>query len=380
MKKLDIIIYGAGKGACEQIDTWINFFDIIAIVDKDQLKIGTKFYNFIIQSVDEISVIKYDFILISTDYEKEIEIRKQLCSKYHVENKKIINSQGALELAMHERRNNLQQSFLANMKVYDCFMFFNEFELLKLRLDFLDSFIDYFVIVESEKTFKGEKKPLLFKERIDEFKKYKDKIIYVCPQNVPQPMVTAGEVDWTIEKYQRESIKKGLENCRAEDLIIISDVDEFPNPMLIEQVRKSAINQNDELKMLLEKKAVALEQDLFYFYFNNKADRKWRGTILCKYKNLISIQWLRDSRNRIPYVSDGGWHFSYLGDAERIKKKLRSISDGVLYPDDNIIDALNTGKLLDERWGTSKFIQIEDVGISNIANWKKEYPCLFKEI
>lgn len=379
MRRKDIIIYGAGKGACEQIETWKTYFNIIAIVDKDQNKTGMEFYDFIIQPVDIISKLKYDFILVSTDNKKETEIRKQLYTDYQICDEKIINSQGALALAMAERRKTFSSS-KDDMKVYDCFMFFNEFELLKLRFELLDSFVDYFVIVESEKTFKGETKSLLFKERMGEFEKYKDKIIYVCPQNIPQPVVT-DDIDWTIEKYQRESIVNGLEKCRAEDLIIISDVDELPDPMLIEKIRKYSLDTSkDELKTQIEKEAVVLEQDLFYYYFNNKADRKWRGTILCKYKNLVSIQWLRDNRNRISFIKNGGWHFSYLGDADRIKKKLESISDGVLYPDDNINDALNTGKLLDERWGTSSFIPIEDIGIPQISSWKNEYPSFFKDV
>ncbi|MBQ3945191.1 MAG: hypothetical protein II670_06210, partial [Alphaproteobacteria bacterium] len=228
MRRKDIIIYGAGKGACEQIETWKTCFNIIAIVDKDQNKTGTEFYDFIIQPVDIISKLKHDFILVSTDNKKETEIRKQLYTDYQICDEKIINSQGALALAMAERRKTFSSS-KDDMKVYDCFMFFNEFELLKLRFELLDSFVDYFVIVESEKTFKGETKSLLFKERMGEFEKYKDKIIYVCPQNIPQPVVT-DEIDWTIEKYQRESIVNGLEKCRAEDLIIISDVDELPDP------------------------------------------------------------------------------------------------------------------------------------------------------
>ena len=107
------------------------------------------------------------------------------------------------------------------MKVYDCFTFFNEFELLELRLESLWDLVDYFVIVEANKTHANEPKPFNFFERQKEFKKYFKKIRYVMDDSeVPY----SGVGDWSIENNQRNNIIQGLQDAEPDDLIFISDV------------------------------------------------------------------------------------------------------------------------------------------------------------
>ena len=62
------------------------------------------------------------------------------------------------------------------MAIYDCFQYFNEDHMVDLRFNILNEYVDYFVISESTKTHQGENKNLNF--NIDNFKKYKHKIIY----------------------------------------------------------------------------------------------------------------------------------------------------------------------------------------------------------
>ena len=126
------------------------------------------------------------------------------------------------------------------MKIYDCFMYFDEDLVLELRLNTLNKYIDYFVIVESSFTHKGEERKLKFE--INKYEKFKDKIIYIkhdsCPKNIEIINNNDSEYEKSSkyilnaakrENEQRNYIEKGLFKAKPEDLIIISDIDEIPN-------------------------------------------------------------------------------------------------------------------------------------------------------
>lgn len=130
------------------------------------------------------------------------------------------------------------------MKVYDCFSFFNEIDLLEIRLLLLNDIVDKFVIVELNKTHRGEDKKYNFPEYKDRFQPYRDKIIYIQPEEVP---VYKGAGDWTIENFQRNCIMRGLHNCEPEDMIIISDLDEIPNPYILKNLSQIHVELNYRL-------------------------------------------------------------------------------------------------------------------------------------
>ena len=125
------------------------------------------------------------------------------------------------------------------MKIYDCFVFFNELKLLEFRLSMYYDYVDYFVLCECSKTQRGEDKPYYFEENKILFEKYADKIIHVKADNPP---LFKGSDDWSIEFYQRNQISQGLKNATDEDLIIISDLDEFYSLELL-----AAIKQNKKM-------------------------------------------------------------------------------------------------------------------------------------
>ena len=124
------------------------------------------------------------------------------------------------------------------MKIYDCFMYFDEDVILDLRLNILNPFIDYFVIVESTFNHKGEKK---LKFDINKYKKFENKIIYLIFDKEPSGIEKVFDTDMRVkyqetyikcasrENGQRNFISKGLERVNEKDLILISDVDEIPN-------------------------------------------------------------------------------------------------------------------------------------------------------
>ena len=122
------------------------------------------------------------------------------------------------------------------MKIYDCFPFFNELELLELRLASLYDVVDRFVIVEADKTHANVPKPFNFYEHIHDYEKYLPKINYIMDTSVVE---YKGAGDWSIENNQRNNIAKGLTDAEPDDLIIIGDVDEIPDPALIKTIRET---------------------------------------------------------------------------------------------------------------------------------------------
>ena len=227
------------------------------------------------------------------------------------------------------------------MKIYDCFMYFDEDVILDLRLNILNTFIDYFVIVESTFNHKGEKRKLKFD--INKYKKFENKIIYLIfdkePSGIEKVFDTdnEGEVSRKLilnaasrENGQRNFISKGLERANEKDLILISDVDEIPN--------LEKINWNT-----LKDQIVLFKQDMFYYKLNLRLpDLIWSGSKACRKKYLKSPQWLRNVKDKkysffrldtlfsekkyinIKFINNGGWHFSNIKTAAEIEYKLKS--------------------------------------------------------
>lgn len=227
------------------------------------------------------------------------------------------------------------------MKIYDCFMYFDEEVVVDVRLHTLNEFVDYFVIVESRFTHKGTQRELRFNHK--KFEKFKDKIIYIIDEEIYSETEQIGPEDSEGEKSrksifnaayrengQRNLIVRGLEEANNEDLILISDVDEIP--------KLSGLNFKN-----INEKIILFKQDMFYYKFNLQLpDLIWTGTKACKKKNLISPQWLRNIKDRkysffridtffsktkftsIKIINDGGWHFSNIKTPKEIEFKLRS--------------------------------------------------------
>ena len=227
------------------------------------------------------------------------------------------------------------------MKIYDCFMYFDEEVVVDVRLNTLNKFVDYFVIVESRFTHKGESRQLNFNHK--KFEKFKDKIIYIVDEEIYSLTEKIKIDDSEDEKSrkaifnaayrengQRNLISKGLEGANKEDFIMISDVDEIP--------KLSGLNFNT-----LKEKIILFKQDMFYYKFNLKLPNLiWTGTKACRKKDLVNPQWLRNIKDRkypffridtffsntkytsIKIINDGGWHFSNIKTPKEIEFKLRS--------------------------------------------------------
>tara|TARA_Y100000022_G_C13232579_1_gene368150 strand:- start:335 stop:1204 length:870 start_codon:yes stop_codon:yes gene_type:complete len=220
-------------------------------------------------------------------------------------------------------------------------MYFDEEIVLELRLNILDKYVDYFVIVESIFTHRGEKRSLKFNHK--KFEKFKDKIIYLIYDKTPNEIENILDNDSQNEKSrkyilnaiyrensQRNFISKGLANAQSDDVILVSDVDEIPN---LENLDFNIIN----------KKIILFEQDFFYYKFNLKLPNYiWNGTKACKKKYFLTPQWLRNIKDKkysfyridtifsktkymnVEFIKNGGWHFSNIKTSSEIEHKLKS--------------------------------------------------------
>ena len=213
------------------------------------------------------------------------------------------------------------------MKLVDCFMYFDEDLMLDLRLNILNQEVDKFVIVESAVDHSGNSKKLNFDLR--NFKKFKDKIQYLVVDSLPfkQNFFSKSwrnEPSWLRENYQRNYLSEGFRNNHDTDLIMVSDIDEIPDPKKITNFDKT-------------KKYACFVQKYFQQKLNllNTTETNWYGTRICIKKYLKSPQWLRDIKIKRKFwkiykpkppqlIFNGGWHFSFLKSSKDISKKIKA--------------------------------------------------------
>lgn len=199
------------------------------------------------------------------------------------------------------------------MRLIDTFMFFNEFDILDIRLHELSDIVDRFVLVESITTHRGNLKPLYFEENKTLFKKFLNRIVHVVVTEVPNTS------DWDREFNHRENTFRGLWNCDRDDIIMISDVDEIPD--------KEIFCKYDFTK-LTDRFATAVNL-LFYYYLNTYFEQyRWPGTVFirCDYLEQRGFTDVRLKRKKGLTIPNCGWHFSYIGDAENMQNKISSFS------------------------------------------------------
>lgn len=210
-----------------------------------------------------------------------------------------------------------------DIKIYDCFLFFNELDILEIRLNELYDVVDYFVIVENPLTFSGNKKPLYFEKNKSRFSKFSNKIIHIV-----SPMILNEGNPWVREAEQRNSILLGLKNAKNEDIIIVSDVDEIIKKEKIQEI-KELISQGKE--------PMRLGMNLYRFFLNRRdmdiaGDgsniNTWWLAISATYKSVKELkpEWLRVNLNASYGLDDAGWHFTSLGWSKQYSYKLESWS------------------------------------------------------
>ena len=226
-------------------------------------------------------------------------------------------------------------------RVFDCFSFYNELDMLEIRLNVLDEVVDYFVIAESSRTFTGRPKALFFNENRKRYKKFLHKIRHI--------VIDDSEFDKDTEVWQREfdqknCVLRGLDDCTENDYIIISDLDEIINPEVIFNFVGRHSNSIGVIK-----------QSCYYYYLNCLSSEVINVARIAKFNLLKSPQqiraypkfskhssskfernifkWIGSIRKRLSLlfgsyqiIEDGGWHFTYLKSADAIRDKIKDFS------------------------------------------------------
>ena len=228
-------------------------------------------------------------------------------------------------------------------RVFDCFTFFNELDILDIRLTELDPLVDYFVLVEATRTFTGKPKPLYYADNRGRYERFAQKIIHVVVDDLPLD----AESHWAREAFQRDAIMRGLTQARPDDRIIISDCDEIPKPALLRQ----ALRYRG-----LSRRIVAFWCDNYIFRLNlsNAGHDHRLGPRLLTRGVLKSPQAIREIQFRFskrPYlrfltapmasqrifrrlgtflwptiVWHGAWHFTHMGGLTTVNLKIVSDS------------------------------------------------------
>lgn len=221
-------------------------------------------------------------------------------------------------------------------RVFDCFPFFNELDLLEIRLHELSDVVDRFVLAESTVTFSGKPKPLLFAKNRERYAKFLDRIEHIVVDDTPASVRSP----WQRRTHQSNSLARGLEQIDGDDIVIFSDVDEIP--------RASAVRAAPEhLKTRFD--VLCFELRMYNYFVNFESEERWlrSGPRAIRFSNLGRIEPLRkvkgpvagSVRNTIrglraafemgrpvrrTLIRDAGWHFTYLGGMEAIINKVKS--------------------------------------------------------
>jgi len=253
------------------------------------------------------------------------------------------------------------------MKIYDCFMYFDEDLMLDIRLNVLDKYVNKFIIAEATIDHAGNNKNINFD--IKKFSKFKHKINHLIIDDLPKNIGFIKK-NWSPshirDQFQRNSLIKGIKELNENDWVMISDIDEIPDPMKI-----NFFDPKNKYACFIQKNFQAKLNNL------NISESQWPGTKICVKKYLKSPQWLRNIKiKKVPFwkfykpkqpqiINDGGWHFSFLKNPENISKKIKSFAhqeyNNLVFSDlDKIKKRVDSGKDLFDRDINYKAIEIDN--------------------
>ncbi|WP_032516496.1 MULTISPECIES: hypothetical protein [Prochlorococcus] len=268
--------------------------------------------------------------------------------------------------------------------IIDSFLFFQELDLLEIRLNYLYEYVDKFVIIEACQTFKGKRKKFNFENHKNRFKKYSKKIIYykindfhhtfeelyryLSNHKYSQKRFISKLIEshyhydrkhlwWVLESYHRECIHLVLKKiCHSNDIVILSDLDEIPSLKVFDFIKK-----NKKLSIPL-----VCEQYEFKYYLNSLNNLKWLGSMISPYSFLEkkSLNLMRKESSKFKKIKNAGYHFTSLGGEKLLKSKIESWGHQEFNIDEiknNLKHNLLTGRDVFYRLGISrnKIIDIE---------------------
>ena len=258
-------------------------------------------------------------------------------------------------------------------KVFDCFTFWVECDLLQLRLEILGPFVDKFILVESEQTFSGNPKPLIYEKNKEKFAKWNDKIIHIVAPNI--------ELKDPNNLFERHYLayelleQKVMDLGQPDDIAFFSDLDEIWNPEILKQI--------DDYPH-------SLYQIAYAYWLNNRCSEQWTGTLMTKVKNVFE-GFNKLNRTAKPFpLENGGYHFTNLGGAKMIIEKIKAYDHsneivptlsqfkdfGIQERMDNNKDYL--GRLLDYNGKPFRFWLDESQWPQFLKDHRKEWKHLLK--
>lgn len=275
--------------------------------------------------------------------------------------------------------------------IIDCVPFFNELDILKLRLHILDPLVDRFVIEEATHTFSGMPKELCFEKNKQMFAEFLPKITYLIVDNSPEELSTHER-----DKFQKNALAEALTDVSQEDVLILSDVDEIPNPKVLKEI----IEQFDPDKVY------HLAQRNFYCYLNMEEisgnllsitgefpgvqRRMWLGTKVFAKRNIpesgiIDLREVAPTDQRSVRVADGGWHFGYMGSrheadvSKRIGDKVVAAAHQEYNKQDILAEAKYRLMLGEDMFGrNARFerVEVDDSYPEYLLQHRKDYEYL----
>ena len=263
-------------------------------------------------------------------------------------------------------------------KIYDCFTFYNEFDILELRLQEHWDYVDKFVIAEANTTHQGAPKEFLLEQNWDRFKPYADKIVHIKVDDMPQHANA-----WVPENFQRNALARGLMDAEENDVILISDCDELVRDAAFEYIKE---NEHDLFVTRIP---------LFYFklnYMMYQPNQTIIGAMGVRRKHLQTPQRIRDmgvSLMQRPWdYNDGrqcsiphaGWHFSYFGNDDHVKNKIKSFAhretnNEYILNQVNLDDIFKNKRGLDANNTTEKFeiVEVDEYFPNTVVNNLEKY-------
>lgn len=262
------------------------------------------------------------------------------------------------------------------MKIYDVFPFYNELDVLEIRLQELWNVVDCFVLVESNLTFTGKSKEYIFEKNKERFEPYLSKIKHIKVDDIPTT-----DDPWVREKFQRVAGQRGLVDAQPEDIVIVSDCDEIPRAELIELIKTDENNYDRYL----------LNVPQFNYKINFmkiSTVSKHCQIVITRFKKFTDPQrereytffWNPKPDNTVA-VEHGGWHFTSFGDTQHVLTKLQSYS----HTEANvprIIDNLNIDRMIRNKCGLDgienserfEYVVVDNYFpeciVNNIEKWK----------
>ena len=275
--------------------------------------------------------------------------------------------------------------------VIDCFLFYNELDMLKLRIEENNDIVDYFILVESTKTFTNIPKKLYYQENKKLFEKYDHKIIHVIVDDMPDgddgiyDKVGKGS-NWNRERHQRNCMMRGIQqlNLHSDDIILIGDVDEIISHDCLQLLKSEGV-----------KGIYVLYYDFYLYNLETKSPNPWNLTRICNYDSLIQVGNTYNVRDTWEYnrpilpngypklpgqawiIENAGWHFSYFGGKDSIVSKIKSFSHQEL----NNKEILgNIEKSISKKVSITGDVEYDNIPIENNLFLPKKFDIIKKTI